>query len=1057
MTGMVALFATLPAPDPSYLALYLLFAETAGFLAAVLSIVLYILLYFITGEYMNREELLLIADFAFSLAWWSSTQPMSPFYPAFSQSYASNAIGATELALFLSAISLVLLLVPLYTFFMKYHRFLGLRKRLDRVRSEYDSIKNEANRLGSELDNAKKSIKEIKGLIERALWLREIAEKNPNTIISGIDDTPRTPKPIRPSVYYVICGLGGTGSILLESFIDYLLSQGLIDEDETKNPYLFVFFDTSRSNIDRIKKKYAGKPVEKLMYIFDNFGVLSAHEITSHNPWLVGQDVNLIDGTGNRRALGYAAYNTVKDTLMSDILTRITNMMNKVNINPPNFLVVTLNSLGGGTGSGSFIYCASDLAEQLERKGVRPYVLGFGVLPRSDEGTIYHANAYAALKELQFLLSRAKEKLGENVEFAYPYTAYFLISRDRPSATVDAEISLAITKFLLELGIAGYEESGAGARVSGHQGYDLEDIRYRASMAPDSFFTFGRYDIYFPASRVSWLVNVALPLREKVADSYKELSNSVSKLSASVTDYSSRVESLRREVENLKEELRNLIPKLYKRWSSDANNAVNELENISREVSDPRSPISPTTLKNEYDALNSQIGTPDDSIVVLKKQVIDRFESVIKEEEEFLKSPPVTSIEYVFKVEDPEKFDARVLSREKASLASILQSRDMIADYGNALRRLVGTTGLVEQSMANVDFTRVNMPLNYTTDVVEFIARYNKKLVVTDKNTGQPTVRSPAVESIVMLVTSAQENMNVPEFPSESAVVEALREKAVHADFKKAVIDMKRYEVSSYLIITGIYPYRLRRGEPPILKDVGYLEYFYNAYKRERESKDKSQNPLLMHHTLFYGKPSAFDELVVKHTGNYTPVSGLTGSEAVKVISDFWVNYNPEVEYIDVWGILELADAYAEVSAIKRDIEELMDFMDKALTSLERGATDVDVDRVKYLLTGGVDLRRLKAIKDVREANRFAKNEEVAKAIAELGKEIEGLLGDIKIVKESIASWIDRLNRIKDRRRSEEILVMKVIQPLINEVNELDEKIEKIEAGLEEALSAMTA
>ena len=1046
---MVALIASLSVPDPSYLALYLLFAEVAGFLAAVLSIVLYVVFYFLTGEYMNREELLLIVNFVFSLAWWSSTQPLSgPLYSAFDQAYASNAVGMTELMLLLSAASLALLVAPLFMYFIKYLRFTGLEKRLARVRSEYDSIKGEAASIERAIEDARGRIREIRSLIDRATWLRGVAVKNPNILISGVKDSPRTPKPIRPSVYYVICGLGGTGSALLEGFIDYLLSQGFIEEDEARNPYLFVFFDTSNSNIARLKKKYAGTPAEKLVYIFDNFSALTPDNIVSRNPWLTGQDVNLIDGTGNRRAVGYAAYNTVRDALMRDLSLRITRMINKVNINPPNFLIVTLNALGGGTGSGSFISCARDIASTLRQTTARPYILGFGVLPKSEEGPIFHANAYAALKELQFMLSRGKEKLGESAPFANPYTAYFLVSRDRPSATVDEEISLAITKFILELGVAGYEQGGAGARVSGHQGYDLEDIRFRASMAPDSFFTFGRYDVYFPASRISWLINVALPVKKEVEESYGRLSKDVSgPLSDSLKGYSSKVESLRKEVAELRDDVKRLMPQLYRRWLPVAEKANSELAAMDNDMAEG-GPLSPGKFSRDYNTLVSPVGTPDDSMVVLEKQVVNRFRDMIVEEEEFLKSPPAKSIEYAFSVSNPEGFNVDVLFRETASLYSILQSMDRLEDYGNALRRLVGTTGLAEQSMANVDFTRVNVPLNYTTDVAEFIARHNKALVTREGPTGQPTVVSPSVTTIVMLVTSAAENMNVPQFPSESAVTQALGGKTRNPDFKRAVIEMKRYDVSSYLIITGIYPYRLLRGEQPILKDLAYLELSYNRLKGTSQS-------LLMHHTLFYGEPEAFDKLVAKYTGDY--VSGRVPSEAVKVISGFWASYDPEIEYIDVWGVLELANAYAEVSAIKRDIEELVDFMDKALASLERGATDVDVGRVQGLLTGGVNVERLKAINDVAAANRFARNEEVAKALADLTNELNGLFSYFETVKASINDWAARLNSIKEKRQREAVLVIKVLQPLINEVNRVDVRIKEIEDSLREVLGAISA
>lgn len=1030
---------------------YLLFAESIGLGVIIAAIILYVLLWLLTDEIMNREELFFIVNLIFSLIWWIFTQPIGGALNVLFNT-ALKTVGVVLVAAFfgLSLVSLLLLVIPLLSFFRKYLKFNALGKRLMRVEGDYNylagnaeqNIKGRYDQIQDIISNLKSAMKEIKTKVDTAFELRNTALKNPNIIINSLVDKPVIPKAIKPSLNYLIIGLGGTGSALLESFIDYLNTQNMIDPNATNNPYLFVFFDTSSANINAIKKKYEGKPVEKLIYVFDNFNALLKDNLIAHNPWMAGMDVNLVDGTGNRRALGMAAYITVKDMLIKEISSRVNDLI--IQTKNPRFMVIVLNSLGGGTGSGSFLSFTRDIANSLRNMNVEPYILGFGVLPKSEEGTIFHANAYGALKELQFMLSKGREKVMETHNFKNPFLAYFLISRDRISSTVDEEIALALTRFIFDLGTAGYVQgTGTEVAVAGKQGYDPQDIGYRASLAPKYFFTFSRYDVYFPASRLSWFVNVAIPLNSEIDASYQKLSSQVAEdLNMAISEYVQKVEKLLNDAETLDNEYREFMPNVYKRWNEVAKASRDKLAKIKESLAE-NGPYSPINLKKEYDLMTSPVAGPEESIVSLNKQVISVFKDTINAEREFLKSTPARGIEYVFNVPDPEKFNTDILKRETSSVYSIMKSLGRIDDFKTALNTLSTTVGSIEQTMANVDYSRIYVPLYYSSVVKSFIERHNKNLISREGN----NVVSPSIITIVMLVTSASENLNVPEFPSEQAIRNALESKTPNPDFKKASIDMKKFEISSYQIITGFYPYKLRKNEPPLLKDLSYLEKSYNDFK------SKTQD-MMFHHTLFYDDYGTFDDVLGRLIGKR--VSSLVPSEAVKIIAKFWQEYDPASEFLDMWGILELAEAYNEVYSVKNELESFIEWMGKAVTTLERGSTEVDPNYLKNILVSGINLEKLKVIKEIYQTNQFINNEEIKNAIDEVINEASSIFNYLQNIKLQFDSWFERLSAIKEKKQGDPIFMIKIMQPMINELTKLEERTHSLEDQLKDVLNIIS-
>ncbi len=102
-------------------------------------------------------------------------------------------------------------------------------------------------------------------------------------------------------------------------------------------------------------------------------------------------------------------------------------------------------------------------------------------------------------------------------------------------------------------------------------------------------------------------------------------------------------------------------------------------------------------------------------------------------------------------------------------------------------------------------------------------------------------------------------------------------------------------------------------------------------------------------------------------------------------------------------------------------------------------------------------LQRLKVVRDVAAANRIAKNESVSKAIDEVMDEIDSAFKYLETIKESVKTWIERLNAVKQSREKEVVFQVRVIQPMINYVDKFDEIVGDMEDQLKEVLNALGA
>ncbi|MEM3949408.1 hypothetical protein [Saccharolobus sp.] len=235
------------------------------------------------------------------------------------------------------------------------------------------------------------------------------------------------------------------------------------------------------------------------------------------------------------------------------------------------------------------------------------------------------------------------------------------------------------------------------------------------------------------------------------------------------------------------------------------------------------------------------------------------------------------------------------------------------------------------------------------------------------------------------------------------------------------------------------------KNTPPTLKDLTYLIEDYE------DVKNKNFEELIYHHTLFYNDPQTFEVLTGEQIVNLSP------NQAAKMVLDFWANYNPEIEYINIWGIVELSSVYSDLKIINNNIDNLMELLDGAIKSLQRGVTNVDVVKVKKYLDAmtSAKLPSSENVKAIYEANKIANKEEVnrgLKEIADLSMQMLSKLEDMKL--KYGQKWIDDLNKLK--KESTDYGVNRIIQTLINYTDMLITKSENLSEELNKFVESIT-
>ena len=991
-----------------------------GFPLAILIIVEIALIYFLTYEFFIKEQLVSYGNLAFTIAW-----ALLPHYINNIGALSSFSVVLISLYFGFLVITIILMVYPIVTYFNKRKDFKIIKDKYSRLREDYENISKTYKEINDKINN------EINPAIENSLKtckrvndLHEIALRSPETIIKNLNDKPEIPPIHIANVRYTIIGLGGAGVEIVKEIIRYFDLLGVFDQPD--NAVQFVLYDTNDKFIADAEDSYKNTKLENIVKIPVRFSNVSEGNILTVAPWLTGEPASITGGTGMRRGLGAAAYMANKDRLVNRIKEYVDEITNRFPNKKGNAIII-INSLGGGTGSGTFIKLAMDLRNALP-KGSSTVIYGFGILPKAAEGQTFHANAYAALKELMFLFEHGQRQLGaqENL-LQNPFDGYFLLSLEGPSQAQKENISSAISKFLLDLGTS--------------EGFDPADIKmavqsFGSALGKTSFLTFDFHEIIFPASRVSWYKNVGKPTAEKLRSDFKNIKEEAEKIFEESKKAVAEEEAL---INNIKEfidtDIKNLDREgVYKKWREEIKSIKQDLNKIHDDVS-IGGKFYITPLK---DKINSILNDKNSEKTIPNLDTeIKSLEAIVSNEYQQLKNPLNTQVSKVFPV-DPDRFQVERLFSEGIVLVDLM-SGDREVELREAFARLTQRIGEVGQTMANIDYQRIKQPIHTKTqDEVRFISKYAPEL----SPVGRGYAETPGIGGALIEVTSHKENLS--HLPLDDELIGSVRG-LTYADplLKKGVSPNKRFSISTYWILIGLYLWKPRSDMSPVLRDLPTL---VEGYQKEYEALKRR---FFVHHTLFYDNPELFRSIV-----HVTLPNNII--QARDMITEFWVKYNPFLSDAKYWGILDLAKIYSDTIEMSNLLSESFDQILNYVDTVKKGVVkDLGgLANIKRNLSMKVSdlLADMQTLPIIREAGSEKPEiedaiTEVVVHVEELKKKLTSYLENYSDIQKSLQSIIDEASKKADSSLTFNPYVkrfMEYFKGIVDELQKFNEEINKV-------------
>ncbi len=815
----------------------------------------------------------------------------------------------------------------------------------------------------------------------------------------------------------IIIGVGGTGSRIVDQVYGVLKKLGELKERGLRSTK-FIVIDSDKQSLNNLK--YIKQRDEHSVKIYLN--IPSPSVLKNVNPWLTDELLPAAgQGAGNRRAYGKALYWFHRGTVIHAIAGLMEKMVSMTRSN--NFLIILIGALGGGTGSGSLLDLALDLKDLVRKNYANdPFMIGIGIIPGPREHNFNKANAYAALKEIHFLMNYGKD-IGAKRSYENPFHSFLLISRTIKGTDKDQELSEAITRFLLDIGFIPYKyrKEAKGEKK------DLSDILYRIREYRHSFSTIGYYMVYVPVEEILWLIDsealyektktivheIGSELEnikkeyEKVYKKYDELLRRVKAYLSKLTEQKKKGVSRIKIISKTLDENIKLLQDIHMNLSGAITEKINELDRKINKIIEHKDELLDLSgrLRSEIENIKLSLRSGKHERTVYRASLdLDEIEK-IKEIKDSLKKH--MNLLKLFKMLNryDEILDVTInyIASGKITLEPLL-NYEHINSYA-ILERLEQTVG---------------------PEVLKLLIKHG--VLEYDPDEAKPINQRWKLGYILSLIMTHSSNFDETAL-GKIAGFKNFAEKYIAVNAEPLILhsEIRRYSFIVYWWMSGLKLFSPAPNDPPRLRD---LKWLYDAYNLI--DKKEGWRGLITHHAFLLGQPNDLAQIVGEVLEGLTPVQGR------EYVVKFWRNY----EIMDPESILDrlaiiLGSLIVSYSKLKEKILELGSFV---IPTLDKIVSETSAGLGEPARTGGlITSLRNRLIGIVQESRKSYNN-------------LNAFIEDLK----QLINWITKIEKIRKPIKDSILSLSEELTIVGRELYEVYEKYKEELPNLKPKISSLS-
>jgi hypothetical protein len=690
----------------------------------------------------------------------------------------------------------------------------------------------------------------------------------------------------------IVIGLGTTGAQFVDNIVSTLkvYGQGRIEKNQT-----FVVMETNAdelpplTNIKQDNKITIIHPALGALLVLDPDCPQSAH--------VIGQ------GAACNRRAGLALYRYNREVIKTNILKVATDLLKDGGT--PNFTIILVAGLFGGTGSSFIVELGLDIKDWLQQVATQVSTTAIGILPRSiGAADITNANAIAALKEISFIRGINTPLRISSRTYQNPFDFFFLVSTEKVQGTIEKEAKEAVTKLLIDLGFIPYREDDKRKATS----LDWSNLLTFGQNSIGEFSTFSLWSVSLPIKEVEWVINTEKEIAADKAtldNTQTAMNETKEKINGVKQDLETSTKSSRdteQRIITLSQILSHGYPKLTK-----------QLESHQATISNCKSSITEAEKAVQIASNNIPDKQLDHTRLLLEKQELLRIST---EQGLSLRQANEFSIRIPIAEEGLKKLREQKTVLENQTLQQVCTILGQAPDYTSAVTTPINNFSLLSNAKTvlnyNMDPSIQTSGLNETT--TNILTKWN--VVETDPNTQIANLRRHKIGFAVICPSSVSRNIETVDNSMTPLVDYAKKVISRGSELKHIDRSIWPYSIHFYGLLLGLPLYESDTKQTPRLLDLKFMNPAYENIKKE--STDVIEK-IIARHGFLFGDVNAFQKL----TG-ISLAKCQTPEQRNQKIADFWANYEiiePRTKIDQIY--LSLASVISQNQKYKNQIEAL--------------------------------------------------------------------------------------------------------------------------------------